>query len=86
LIILLQLSETNPSVCHTRYYPDYFVQGEEAVSDPNNPGQEYYREYYNSSVPEFIHVTTSSYVESKLCTYIEMQMAMTQYAAISCTS
>ncbi|KAJ6561919.1 hypothetical protein B0H19DRAFT_1143016 [Mycena capillaripes] len=69
--------------CRTRYYPNYFVQGEEAVPGPDDPGQAYYREYYDSSVPEFIHVTTSSYVESKLCTYIEMQMAMTHSSAES---
>ncbi|KAJ7334052.1 hypothetical protein DFH08DRAFT_785131 [Mycena albidolilacea] len=69
--------------CKTRYYPNYFVQGEELV-EPGREGAtcpEYHREYYDSSVPEFIHVTESSFVESKLCVYIEIQMAMTHASA-----
>jgi len=40
------------------------------------------REYYDSLLPNFIQVTTASYVEKKLCVYIEMQMAITQYVRI----
>ncbi|KAJ6609392.1 hypothetical protein B0H10DRAFT_1813877, partial [Mycena sp. CBHHK59/15] len=59
--------------CNTRYFPNYFVQEAHNTTAC--------REYYDSSVPEFIHVTTTSYVESKLCVYIEMQMAMTHSSA-----
>ncbi|KAJ7221442.1 hypothetical protein GGX14DRAFT_353507, partial [Mycena pura] len=59
--------------CHTRYYPNYFVRNAENTTAC--------REYYDSSVPEFIHVTESSFAERKLCVYFEMQMAMTHSSA-----
>ncbi|KAF7364569.1 hypothetical protein MVEN_00325900 [Mycena venus] len=59
--------------CHTRYYPNYFVQ------QASNPAA--MREYYNSAVPQFIHVTESSFVERQLCEYFEMQMAVTHSSA-----
>ena len=37
------------------------------------------REYYDSVVPEFIHVTETSFVERELCGVFEMQMCKTQY-------
>ncbi|KAJ7623919.1 hypothetical protein DFH06DRAFT_1340239 [Mycena polygramma] len=61
--------------CHTRYFHNYFVQEAQKPTAV--------REYYTSSVPEFIHVTTASFVESKLCVYIEMQMALTHSSAES---
>ncbi|KAJ6456578.1 hypothetical protein DFH09DRAFT_1297458, partial [Mycena vulgaris] len=59
--------------CCTRYFPNYFVQGAENTTAR--------REYYESTVPRFIHVTTASFVEPELCVYFEMQMAMTHSSA-----
>jgi hypothetical protein len=47
------------------------VQG---ASDPASR-----REYYDSVLPEFIHVTETSFVERELCGVFEMQMCKTQY-------
>lgn len=58
------------SACNTRYHPNYFVQ--------NADSPESLREYYDCTVPAFIHVSTASFVEDKLCIYFEMQMAMSQ--------
>ncbi|KAJ7273897.1 hypothetical protein C8J57DRAFT_1224805 [Mycena rebaudengoi] len=54
--------------CHTRYYYNYFVQN---ASDPAA-----HRVYYSIEVPDIIHVTETSFVERQLCTYFEMQMAV----------
>ncbi|KAJ7614703.1 hypothetical protein DFH06DRAFT_1013800 [Mycena polygramma] len=59
--------------CHTRYYPNY------SVREAKNPTAQ--REYYDSSIPHFIHVTESSFVERQLCVYFEMQMATTHSSA-----
>ncbi|KAJ6620691.1 hypothetical protein B0H10DRAFT_1945765 [Mycena sp. CBHHK59/15] len=59
--------------CFTRYYPNYSVQ--EAQNTTSR------QEYYTTAVPDFIHVTESSFVESKLCVYFEMQMAMSHASA-----
>ncbi|KAJ7169095.1 hypothetical protein C8R43DRAFT_876347, partial [Mycena crocata] len=59
--------------CCTHYYPNYFVQAAENVAAQ--------REYYDSSVPNYIHVAQTSYVETQLCVYFEMQMAMTHSSA-----
>ncbi|KAJ7076951.1 hypothetical protein C8R43DRAFT_966144 [Mycena crocata] len=56
--------------CCTRYYPNYFGQAAENVAAQ--------LEYYDSSVPNYIHIAQTSYVEAQLCVYFEMQMAMTQ--------
>jgi hypothetical protein len=59
--------------CLTRYYPQYSVERADV------PGCR--RQYYNSLVPHFIHVTEKSFVERELCVYFEMQMVKTQYVA-----
>ncbi|KAJ7440907.1 hypothetical protein B0H11DRAFT_1750236, partial [Mycena galericulata] len=61
--------------CHTRYFPNYFVHEAEKATAR--------REYYDSAVPEYIHVTTTSYLERQLCAYIELQMAMAHSSADS---
>ncbi|KAJ7510392.1 hypothetical protein B0H11DRAFT_1701987, partial [Mycena galericulata] len=54
--------------CLTRYYHNYSVT---KASEPNAQ-----RVYYKEDVPAFIHVTESCFVEQKLCTYFEAQMAI----------
>ncbi|KAJ7117828.1 hypothetical protein C8R44DRAFT_626848 [Mycena epipterygia] len=61
--------------CNTRFHPNYSVQN----ADDEASRRQYYD--FGPSVPEFIHVTQTSYVESQLCTYIEMQMAMMHASA-----
>ncbi|KAJ7016595.1 hypothetical protein C8F04DRAFT_506465 [Mycena alexandri] len=59
--------------CSTRYYHNYFVKDASQASAR--------REYYDSSVPQIIHVTETSFFESQLCVYFETQMAMTHSSA-----
>ncbi|KAJ7323238.1 hypothetical protein DFH08DRAFT_711918, partial [Mycena albidolilacea] len=54
--------------CHIRYYDNYFVR---------NASQETaQREYYTHEVPQFIHLTESTYVEPALCWFFTVQMAL----------
>ncbi|KAJ7510345.1 hypothetical protein B0H11DRAFT_1702034, partial [Mycena galericulata] len=56
--------------CSTRYYHNYSV---EKASGPNARNM-----YYTSDVPSIIHVTDTCFVETPLCIYFEMQMAISQ--------
>lgn len=63
-------SPSPPIACHTRFHPNYYVK--------DASREDSVREWYDSAVPEFIHITQKTFVESKLCEYFEYQMAMTQ--------
>ncbi|KAJ7610762.1 hypothetical protein B0H17DRAFT_1153591 [Mycena rosella] len=61
--------------CHTRYYHNYFVQEAHNVTAQ--------REYYKPvspetapSIPNYIHVFESCYVEQALCVFFESQLSM----------
>jgi hypothetical protein len=57
--------------CHTRYYHNYSIQEAQ-----NTTAQ---REYYNTEVPNYIHVLESCFVERALCVYFETQLCLSQF-------
>jgi hypothetical protein len=59
----------NSVECSTRYYHDYSVQH----ASNSNARREYY-----GGVPEYMHITESSFMERALCVHNEMQMVFSQ--------
>lgn len=63
-LLLIQLAG-----CLTRYHPNYYVHHPSG----SNPKRKYYH-----GIPEYIQVKTHSFVERALCTFFEIEMAISQ--------
>ncbi|KAJ7125554.1 hypothetical protein C8R43DRAFT_898602, partial [Mycena crocata] len=54
--------------CQTRYYNNYFVHQASKVDAR--------RQYYSEEVPTYIHIHETSYIDTELCKYFSLEMAL----------